>query len=700
VVSVASPPTSLKGIVSDTTYDAWLGEALELIPNLVYPLSNATYTSMRRDPQLAAILAGWTLQIRQATWAVDPAGCRPEVAQLVADDLGLPIMGDDQPRAARVRGVSWAEHLRTALLSLVYGHYGFEMQVAVRDGLVRLIALAERPPHTITYIHTDPRAGSFLGVSQDQIGNFDVPQIKADRMVWYCHDREGTSFQGQSLLRPAYGPWLLKKELQRVLATSSRRFGMGVPTMKALAGTQPTEAQMSSALGLATSARVGESGGAVVPPGFVFELVGMTGSTPDTLAFIKYLDQQASRMALMGHMDLGETTNGSRALGDTFVNVLMMALRAVASNLADTVTRQVAARLVEWNWGLDEPVPTVAVSNIGSQRDVNAESLSLLMQSGALAADPALESWVRREFRLPEREPQSPPPLQPPPPVPPPAVTPAPASTTPATTPVAAARSRARRRPQQGQLALFAAGDDPEPDYAAIQQQWVDTQAGLLEQWPGMAQPMVDELTAQAQTAASGGDIAALGTLAVSAGVVAAVSLMLGGGATGLAVEAASNVVAEAAAQGVAVVAPDRPGTDRVQQTAEAVAALIAAGYSSGAAKTALQSAGADPDVVAAAVRAHLDELGTSTNGLVGENVGALLSAAQNAGRIAVLEAAPAATYVATEQLDSNTCLPCAGAHGTEFSTLEAALAVYPASGNRSCLGRGRCRGFVRAVWN
>lgn len=694
VVSVASPPTALKGIVSDTTYDAWLGEALELIPNLVYPLSNATYTSMRRDPQLAAILAGWTLQIRQATWAVDPAGCRPEVAQLVADDLGLPIMGDDQPRAARVRGVSWAEHLRTALLSLVYGHYGFEMQVEVREGLVRLIALAERPPHTITFIHTDPRAGSFLGVSQDQIGNFDVPQIKADRMVWYCHDREGTSFQGQSLLRPAYGPWLLKKELQRVLATSSRRFGMGVPTMKAVAGTQPSEAQMSSALGLATSARVGETGGAVVPPGFVFELVGMTGSTPDTLAFIKYLDQQASRMALMSHMDLGETAHGSRALGDTFVEVLMMALRAVASNVADTITRQAAARLVEWNWGLDEPVPTVAVSNIGSQRDVNAQSLSLLMQSGALSADPALEAWVRREFRLPERDLHAPPP-----PTSPPATTPAPASTTPAAAPVAAARSRARRRPQQGQLALFAAGDDPEPDYAAIQQQWLDTRTGLFEQWPNTAQPMVDELTSQAQTAASGGDIAALGTLAVSAGVIAAVSLMLGGGATGLAVEAASNVVAEAAAQGVAVIAPDRPGADRVQQTADAVARLIAAGYSSGAAKAALQLAGADPDVVAAAVRAHLDELGTSVNGLVGENVGALLSAAQNAGRVAVLEAAPAARYVATERLDSNTCLPCAEADGTEFSTLAAALDVYPASGNRSCLGLSRCRGFVRAVW-
>lgn len=459
------PPTVLNGIVSDTVYDAWLGEALELIPNLVYPLSNTTYTSMRRDPQLAAILAGWSLQIRQATWAIDPAGCRPEVVQLVADDLGLPVMGDDSPRAARVRGVSWPEHLRTALLCLVYGHYGFEMHAEIRDGRVRLVALAERPPHTITYIHSDPKSGMFLGVNQDQIGNFDVPQIRADRMVWYCNDREGTSFQGQSLLRPAYGPWLLKKELQRVLATSSRRFGMGVPTMKAAPGTTPTEAQMTSAVNLASSARVGETGGAAVPPGFTFELVGLTGSTPDTLGFIKYLDQQASRMALMSHMDLGETAHGSRALGDTFVEVLMMALRAVASNIADTITRQSVAKLVEWNWGLDEPVPSVSVSNIGSQRDVNATSLNLLLQSGALSADPALEAWVRREFRLPERDPQAPPA----PPVALPPTTPA----APAQPPAAAARPRAKREPPAGQLALFAAAD-PGPDHTAGRQAGTD----------------------------------------------------------------------------------------------------------------------------------------------------------------------------------------------------------------------------------
>lgn len=450
---MAALPTSLRGSVSDGAYESWLGEALELIPALVYPLSNATYAAMRRDPQLAAVLAGYTLQIRRATWAVDPAGCRPEVAQLIADDLGLPVVGDDKPRAARVRGVSWEDHLRNALLCLTYGHSGFEMQAEIRGGLVRLVMLAERPAHTITNIHTDPKSGSFLGVTQDLVGRMDFPQIRADRMVWYCNEREGNSFQGQSLLRPAYGPWLLKKELQRVLAISSRRFGMGVPTMKAEPGTQPTVGQMQSALALASDARVGETGGAAIPPGFNFELVGLTGSTPDTLGFIKYLDQQASRMALMGHMDLGETSNGSRALGSTFVDLLMMAMQTVAGSVADTITRQASARLVEWNWGLEEPVPAVVVSGIGSQRDVTAESLDLLMRSGALSADPGLEAWVRREYRLPERE-QAP--------------SPRPATAPPPAAPVAASRQRAKRTQPSGQLALFAPDEGSEPDLADV----------------------------------------------------------------------------------------------------------------------------------------------------------------------------------------------------------------------------------------
>lgn len=678
MVSLAALPTRLQGSVSDGTYDAWLGEMLEQIPNLVWPLSIQTYAQMRRHHQLSAILAGYTLQIRRASWTVDPAGCRPEVAQLVADDLGLPVAGDDKPRAARVRGVSWAEHLRAALSCLTYGHAAFELLAEMRDGRARLTMLAERPAHTITALFADERTGAFQGITQDVPGKLEVPQVKAERMVFYSYEREGNSWQGVSLLRPAYGSWLLAQEARRVLATSSRRFGMGVPVMKALPGTIPTDAQMTAALNLATQSRVGDQGGAVVPPNFSFELVGMTGSAPDTLGFVRYLDQSMSRSALMSHLDLGTTDSGSRALAEAFVEVLMMAIGAVADLVADTITRQAAARIVEWNWGGSEPVPAVRVSGIGSRREVTAESLNLLLGSGALSADPGLEAHIRREWRLPERQ----------------------AAPVPVPTPVAA--SRKPRKPRAGksapaQLALpIAAAAPTDPDLSQLQadhQQAIADTAAVVEAESG---PVVEGLVAAAVAALAAGSIADLGTLVAPAAAVTALGVALAVPLVALAETSADRAVAETGQDPLELPADS---ATRVEQTAQATAALLVQGMASGASREALRHTGADVDVdaVASAVRSHLTDLAAAKeSGWVADNLASAATTAQAEGRRAAQQNAPAGIrWRATEELDGSTCVICRDADGNEFDTVGAAYAIYPAGKHVGCLGRDRCRGQI-----
>jgi hypothetical protein len=241
-----------------------------------------------------------------------------------------------------------------------------------------------------------------------------------------------------------------------------------------------------------------------------------------------------------------------------------------------------------------------------------------------------------------------------------------------------------------------AVGDS---DAARIQKQWDTAKARLLKRWPKLARPMVDELAEQARAAVEVGDLALLGELRVSAGVVAALSVPIRKAGTDLAVEAAAGVVEEAAAQDTVIDAPDEPGTDRVRQHADAVARIIAAGYASGAARTGLQLAGSGPQEVRDVVERHLTELGESVNGLVGDNIGSLLSAAQHAGRLAVMEEHPASSYQAVEVNDPSRCGPCSAAHRTTYPSLRAALADYPTAGHRSCEGRSRCRGYLRPMW-
>lgn len=690
-------PTSTRGYVDpyalgNNNYAALYTDILEHVPDLTFPMSIPVYSRMRRDPKLSAIVQGWGLNLHRAQWQLDPAGCRPEVVKLVADGMGLAVAGKDEPGPARLRGVSWGDHLRAALRMTPFGFSAFELEADVSSGQAKLVGLWERPQWTISQIHVDGKTGLLQGATQDQAASLKSPQIPAKNMAWYVRDREGSNWAGQSLLRPCYASWLIKEEVRRAFAVANVRWSAGVPVMEALPGTNPTPAQMAEAMELASAARAGNTAGAATPPGFTMKIMGIVGSLPPTQEFLRWLDQQCAASALMGAFDLGETPNGSRALGQTFMDALHLALESEGELVADVATRQIAARIVDWNYGEDEPVPRVTVAGVGSRREVTAESLKLLMDAGALAVDPGLEEWVRREYRLPERK-----------------ATPAPRVTAPGVdlnelvsppTTVAASRPRAKRKHGSGQLALFAAGEDPEPDYAQIQAQWEQAKADLLAQWPDAAQPVIDQLAAQAEAAAQADDLGSLGTLTVSAGVIAAVALLLGGTGVGLAVEAAAGVVAEAANQGVTISAPDEPGADRVRQTAGAVAAVIAAGYAAGAARAALQIAGSDPVTVRAAVESHLTDLGTSANGLVGDNVGALLSAAQHAGRLAVLEAAPAARYQAVEVNDKSRCQPCAGIANRIFDTLDEALTYYPAIGYSACAGGGRCRGFLAPIWS
>ncbi|MFG1846761.1 phage portal protein family protein [Micromonospora carbonacea] len=677
-------------MVDDRQYGTLVNDVYETVPDLVYPASVEMYAQMRRDPQLSGAYGGYTLQLRRAQWQLDGTGCRPEVTGFVADCMGLNVAGDDSPSAFRRQGLSWSEHLRSALLCLVWGHYGFEVAAEIVDGRARLAALAERIPGTIAEIHADPKTGALLGIDQLVMRGDQSPQIPASRLVWYCHDREGASWQGTSLLRPAFAAWLIKREMLRVNAISNRRWGAGVPVAEALPGTVPSFAQMQEAQQMMSAARAGDQAGLVTPPGFTAKIIGLSGSVPDTLGFIKFLNQEMSRSVLMQHMDLGSTDSGSRALGSAFIDSWTLALESIGEAIADTATRQIAARIVDWNWGETEPVPRVVVSGVGSRREVTAESLQLLLTSGALSADPALEAWVRREYRLPERTQQAPPPT----PASPPSATPPPSAVRP--------RSRARRRQSTGQLSLFNAAD-PEPDPAAVQEAWEQARADVLAEWPEQAQPMVDELAGQAEVAAEDSDLGALGTLAVSAAVVAALGVFLAGWASTLAAGAVAQVVAEAAAQGVTLNVPDGAGREQAEAAAHATAGILAAGYATGAGRAGLLHAGpsSDPRQVADAVRAHLDGLSTARRGWVADNVGALLTAAQNAGRLAALDAADPrpAGFRAVEELDSNTCRPCRDIDGTEFTTVVEAQAAYPVAGYHACEGGLRCRGYVFPIW-
>lgn len=396
-MAYADTPRAPLGSMTDGTYGSLVQDVYESVPALTYPLSIQTYSKMRRDPQIKAVLKAYTLPLRSATWAINPKGCRDEVVELVADAWGLPIAGNnDGPGPLRRRGVQWDDHLRVALLHLVYGHSPFVKWFDI-DGTplrARLAGLSERLPQTIVDIKVDDGTGELVGMVQ--AGSRDL--IPARHLLWYVHEREGAAWQGNSMIREAYAPWLLKHEMWRVIGQSGRRFGMGVPQVTAPPGSPP--ADVTRAAEIAAGFRAGDQAGIGLPDGYRFDLKGMTGSTPDLLGFVRYLDQQVSQSCLASVLNLDVSPNGSRALGETLIGLLQLSWEAVSKEIMGPANK-LNVQIVDDNFGEDEPVPGLLVTDL-SRPEVTSEAINALVTCGALTPDITLENEMRTRYHLPQ----------------------------------------------------------------------------------------------------------------------------------------------------------------------------------------------------------------------------------------------------------------------------------------------------------
>lgn len=394
---IADGPRVAAGYVSDTAlYGDVVTDLTESIPALAWPENVQTFAAMRNDTQIGAVLRAYTLPLRSATWAIDPKGCKAAVVDKCADAYGLPIVGDPNSDDGpfRTRGVLWDEHLDVALDMLIYGHMPFAIggEVAGQPLQWRLTELSERMPSTITKIEVN-RNGTLKSITQSG----EKTTIPASNLLWYAHAKRGGNWQGRSMLREAYAPWLLKHEMWRVLATSSRRFGTGIPVVNAPPGA--TDAQVKIAQQLASAMRVGDQAGMGLPDGYSAAIAAMTGSLPDTLGFVRYLDQQIAQSVLASVLNLDASPNGSRSLGEVMLSLLRMSWLAVAREIAVPANR-LLANMVDWNYGSDEAVPRIVVLDL-DRPEPTAEAVGSLISQGAIKYDPSLEAAMRARYQLP-----------------------------------------------------------------------------------------------------------------------------------------------------------------------------------------------------------------------------------------------------------------------------------------------------------
>lgn len=394
----------------------WGGLAVEQSPELRWPHNLTTFDYMRR--RNGSVVAGYqavTLPIERTAWRIDGRDCDPVVARHVAQDFGLPLLGEAPGNGGRTKGrFSWSEHLRSALEMIVFGLKPFEQVYRYDEaGRVRLRKLAPRPPRTLSGIDVASDGGLQAIRQWGGVGsNRAETRIGVERLVVHCYRRDDGDWWGNSALRPAYKYVLMEDPVLRVWAQLIERTGMGVVTYTGPPDPADGAVDLAEGLKMAQALRAGSQAGAAVPHGAELKLQGLQGAIPDARAFAQFGKDSILEVFLANFLKL-DAKGGSYALASVQEATFTQSLQALAQQIADTTNTHVIEDLVDLAFGPGEAAPKLVFDEIGSRINLTLEGLVAMTQGARplLFPDREIEQHLRARLGLPLKSDVTPPPL-------------------------------------------------------------------------------------------------------------------------------------------------------------------------------------------------------------------------------------------------------------------------------------------------
>lgn len=320
-----------------------------------------TVEDMLNHYQVAALRQVVRLPAHRYIIELDPQDCDQVAADLIATDLDVPLLGSDERRTGRRAGrFSQRRHFDRALDALDYGHAVFE-HTGYYDqaGYWRLTDLPPVPQWTISDQNSweIDRHGRLVRVVQ--LGANPPVKLKTDRLVVFTWQGRPGDPRGRSMLRPLTVAWNISSRLVRVMGMSGERTGMGIPVGKVstshVAGAKEKMESLLAGLAAGHDTNLVLESDEDITKSVM--LMGVTGSTPDIVGMLRYLDEVMARAMLAMLLQLGQTETGSRALGGTFDDILAMFHDTVVDWYCDNLTEQLVEPWVDRNRGEDAPAP-------------------------------------------------------------------------------------------------------------------------------------------------------------------------------------------------------------------------------------------------------------------------------------------------------------------------------------------------------
>jgi hypothetical protein len=365
------------------------------------------------DPVIFAMMFGMERILAQTSWQIIPGGESPE--DLAAAEFIKTCMMD--------MSHTWGEFITNVLTFLRYGWAYFEIVYKIRrgpdgdpttrseysDGLIGWRKFALRPQSTL-FNWTFDDSGGIQGMTQLVTFTGFKAFIPIDRAMLFRTTTEKNNPEGLSLLRACAKPYSYKKAYEEIEGVSLERDLVGYPTIQPPEDFDINDVDNATAVQWAkdfiTGVKNDEQKGALIPPGWKFEIMGSPGKRQfDMGEVITRIDKRMTMSLLMPWLMLGMERTGSYAQSKNQTDVFFLALCGWGDLIADVINRFAINPLLRMNpkfSGL-KTKPQLAPARIGMpDLDTIANYVNKLAKVGGFENDAQSQEYFRQLIRIKE----------------------------------------------------------------------------------------------------------------------------------------------------------------------------------------------------------------------------------------------------------------------------------------------------------
>lgn len=356
----------------------------------------------RSDPQVQMCLSAVKNPISQAVFEVTVAGQEIPGKEEHRDFIDHVLFKDPD--------FDFDQFIQEALTLCEFGHAVFEVTHKVVENDKRfgtfngLQNLGWRSPRTIERWNLDSDTGKLKSISQYSYGDLNrTIDIPSQYLLVMTLQREGSNFEGISLLRSVYGCWFRKNVYLKLNAIGIEKFAVPTPIATIPNGKEgsPEKNALIDALENYTTHQCNYL---IKPEGWQIELETNTYDPQKVEVSIENEDKRMAKAFLANFLELGMGTTGSYALSNDLSDFFLSGLEKITNVILGQLNKRLIPDLIKMKYGPQQAYPKVTASGISDKAGKEfADLLKVLGDGQWLKPADADEDYLRKRYKMPGR---------------------------------------------------------------------------------------------------------------------------------------------------------------------------------------------------------------------------------------------------------------------------------------------------------